>query len=337
MSTLGRRVRDLLLRATGAARRDTLLTRQLLVQAAAATAQIRARARIETLADVELSVFSQWGEDGILEWLVHHLGDIPETFVEFGVEDYREANTRFLLSTRGWRGLVMDADAGHVDSIRRDALSWRHDLDARHAFVTRDNIDALLDAAGVACDIGVLSLDIDGNDYWVWDAMTRLQPHIVVVEYNAVLGDRHPLTIPYDAAFRRDRAHASMLYWGASIAALRQLAVRKGYRLAGTNRAGCNAFFVKDDRADRILSRIGNTRPRPSRFREARDASGALAFTRGQARAAAIAAMPVVNTADGTTKPLSAYAELYSEDWSAAMDGSRAAVGHEDTKARREH
>jgi hypothetical protein len=321
MSTLGRRLRDLLSRATGAARRETLLARQLLVQAAAATAQIRARERIESLADVELSVFSQWGEDGILEWLVHHLGDIPETFVEFGVEDYREANTRFLLSTRGWRGLVMDADAGHVDSIRRDALSWRHDLDARHAFVTRDNIDALLDASAIPNDVGVLSLDIDGNDYWVWQAILRVQPHIVVVEYNAVLGDRYPLTIPYDATFRRDRAHESMLYWGASIVALQQLATRKGYQLAGTNRAGCNAFFVRDDRADRIVSRIADTRPRPSRFREARDASGTLTFARGRARAAAIATMPVFNTADGTTKPLSAYGELYSEAWSAAMEG----------------
>jgi hypothetical protein len=326
MSTLGRRLRELLFRATGAARRETLLTRQLLVQAAAAVAQIRARERIDSLADVELSVFSQWGEDGILEWLVHRLGDIPETFVEFGVEDYREANTRFLLSTRGWRGLVMDADAGHIDSIRRDALSWRHDLDARHAFVTRDTIDALLEAADVPSEIGVLSLDIDGNDYWVWQAITRVQPHVVVVEYNAVLGDRHPLTIPYDAAFRRERAHASMLYWGASIVALRQLAARKGYRLAGTNRAGCNAFFLREDRADRILNCIADTRPRPSRFREARDASGTLLFTRGRARAAAIATMPVFNTSDGTTKPLSAYGELYSEEWGAAMEG-RSDVG----------
>jgi hypothetical protein len=334
MSTLGRRLRDLLFRVTGGARRETLLTRQLLVQAAAAAEQIRARERVETLADVELSVFSQWGEDGILDWLVHHLGDVPETFVEFGVEDYREANTRFLLSTRGWRGFVMDADAGHVESIRRDALSWRHDLDARQAFVTRDNIDALLDAAGIPGDIGVLSLDIDGNDYWVWDAITRVRPHIVVVEYNAVLGDRHPLTIPYDAAFRRDRAHESMLYWGASIGALRQLAGRKGYLLAGSNRAGCNAFFLREDRADRILSRIADIRPRPSRFREARDSSGTLTFTRGRARAAAIAAMPVFNTSDGTTKPLSAYGELYSEEWSTAIDGGRTAVRHEHTKAR---
>jgi hypothetical protein len=321
VSALGRRLRDLLFRATGGPRRERLLTRQLLVQAAAATAQTRARERIDSLADVELSVFSQWGEDGILDWLVHQLGDVPEMFVEFGVEDYRESNTRFLLSTRGWRGLVMDADSAHIDSIRRDALSWRHDLDARPAFVTRDTIDALLDAAAVPNDIGVLSLDIDGNDYWVWQAITRVQPHLVIVEYNAVFGDRHPLTIPYDATFRRDRAHASMLYWGASIVALQQLAARKGYRLAGTNRAGCNAFFVREDRADRILGRVADTRPRPSRFREARDANGTLTFTRGQARAATIAAMPVFNTSDGTTKPLSAYGELYSEAWRAAMEG----------------
>ena len=330
MSTLRRRLRNLLFRATGAARREALLTRQLLVQASAAAAEIRARERIESLADVELSVFSQWGEDGILEWLVHHLGGIPETFVEVGVEDYREANTRFLLSTRGWRGLVVDADAAHVESIRREALSWRHDLDARHAWVTRDNIDALLDAAGIPHDMGVLSLDIDGNDYWVWQAITRVRPHILVVEYNAVLGDRHPLTVPYDPAFRRDRAHVSMLYWGASIVALEQLAARTGYLLAGSNRAGCNAFFIRHDRADPILSRIGRTRPRPSRFREARDASGRLTFTRGRARATAIAAMPVFNTADGTTKPLSAYGELYSAEWNAAMEGLGSRVSNAD-------
>src|ERR1700759_4305114 len=87
----------------------------------------------------EFAVFSQWGEDGLIEYLVSRVPIDRPDFVEFGVEDYREANTRYLLMTRNWRGLVFDGSEAHVRSIKEDDISWRYELEARCAFVTREN------------------------------------------------------------------------------------------------------------------------------------------------------------------------------------------------------
>ena len=82
------------------------LDRSLLLQGRIAANQGATLARIRHLGEVEFRVCSQWGEDGIIDWLCDKLPDIPRTFVEFGVESFAEANTRFLIENRGWRGLV---------------------------------------------------------------------------------------------------------------------------------------------------------------------------------------------------------------------------------------
>jgi len=282
---------------------------------------VRALERVKTLADAEFSIFSQWGEDGIIEWLLHHNGAMPEIFVEFGVESYRESNTRFLMVHRNWRGLILDGSPANIAVVSDDAVSWRHDLTSKTAFVTTENIDALIRDAGFNGEIGVLSVDIDGNDYWVWDAIGCINPHFVIAEYNAVFGDVQPLTVPYDPAFMRTTAHHSNLYYGASIAAMCALAERKGYTLLGTNRAGVNAFFVRNDRLAVFQDRVADRRPRPSRFRESRDRDGAKSLVRGKDRAGIIADCPVVNIADGRTAPLREFGELYSARWLAMLDG----------------
>jgi hypothetical protein len=226
----------------------------------------------------EYGVFSQWGEDGLIAYLVSHVPIERPWFVEFGVEDYREANTRFLLATRNWRGLVLDGSEAHVKTIKADDLSWRYELDARCAFVTRDNINALIGDAGFRGDIGLLSVDIDGNDYWVWEAIDVVSPRIVVAEYNSLWGPRAAVTVPYDAAFVRGQKHHSNLYYGASIAALARLGRRKGYSLVGGNSAGNNAFFVRDDVRGSIPAVTPEAAYRRAQFREARDANGALTF-----------------------------------------------------------
>lgn len=116
--------------------------------------------RIRDLSAVEWQAFSQWGEDGILDWLVHHLPDIPESFVEFGVENYRESNTRWLLRARNWKGLVMDGSADHMRDLRGQDIYWQHDLTGVAAFVDAGNIDDLLTRHEFAGDIGLLSIDI---------------------------------------------------------------------------------------------------------------------------------------------------------------------------------
>lgn len=281
---------------------------------------MRQKERVRTLADAEFRVFSQWGEDGILDWLIEHLGIERKTFVEFGAENYKESNTRFLLLNRNWRGTILDSDPRSIDIVRNDAIYWRNDLTAEVAFVTRDNIDGLIQRSGLSGDIGLLSIDIDGNDYWIWERIQAVQPILCVCEYNSVFGDTAPVSVPYDAAFDRARAHASHLYFGASIAALQHLGKQKGYRFLGTNSAGNNAFFVRNDYAPRLDGRIESTEPAVSRFRESRDATGRLSHARGMQRLALIRDMPVVDVTNGRTVILGEIPALYSERWERELD-----------------
>jgi hypothetical protein len=230
--------------------------------------------------DAEFRVFSQFGEDGIIQHLVGRVPVEYEVFVEFGVEDYSESNTRFLLVHDNWRGLVMDGGGAHEAFLRRTGLDWRHDITAKTAFVDRDNINGLIRSAGIEGDIGLLSVDIDGNDLWVLEAIDVVSPRILVVEYNSNFGPEAAVTVPYDPGFERGQAHPSHLYWGASLAALDLVAGRKGYVLVGGNSAGNNAFWVREDVAGDLVRVAVKDAYAVSRFRESRDESGQLTYVR---------------------------------------------------------
>jgi hypothetical protein len=270
--------------------------------------QVRAQARttdsLKSFADVEFSVFSQFGDDGIIQWLIHRLPGLRETFVEFGVEDYQEANTRFLLVNDNWRGLVMDGSSRNVEAIRRDPISWRHDLQSACAFVTAENIDRLLLDHGFQGDIGLLHIDIDGNDYWVWRSLTAVRPAIAIVEYNSVFGPEREITVPYDPEFTRAAAHFSRLYYGASLASLCQLARSKGYDFVGSNSAGNNAYFVRSELRHGLKPLTPAEGYVVSKFAESRDREGRLTHLRGEDRLAALRGLPVVNTRTGAQEEL---------------------------------
>lgn len=300
---------------------DTLAARMLMLQGSGLALQLRGLTQLDTLADVEFSVFSQWGEDGIIEWLVAQNGAMPETFVEFGVETYRESNTRFLAANRNWRGLIIDGSEEKIAIARRDQISWRHDIASVAAFITEDNINDLIGGAGINGEIGILSVDIDGNDYWVWKAIEVVEPHFVIVEFNGQFGDVLPLTIPYGADFLRTSAHFSNLYFGASIKAFEELGAARGYTLLGTNKTGINAFFVRNDRLPRFEGKIADRSPRPSRLKEARNEKGELTLVRGLDRVRTIAHLPVVNLATGVASPLREHGELFSNRWKKHIDG----------------
>ena len=259
---------------------------------------------VETLHDAEFKVFSQFGDDGIVEYLVRRVPARDDRFVEIGVEDYTEANTRFLLEHRNWRGLVVDSAAEHVERIRARESAWRYELTAVAARVDRDNVNDLLAEHGFDRALGLFSLDIDGNDYWVWEAL-EADPAIVVVEYNSVFGAERAVTIPYDPAFERARAHFSHLYWGASLAALAQLGERKEYALVGTNSAGNNAYFVRRELAAGLPAPTVAEAYVESRFRESRDEQGNFTFLTGHERLRAIGSLPVWDVAAELEVPLS--------------------------------
>jgi len=181
---------------------------------------------VTSLKEVEFKVFSQWGEDGIIQFLIQRIEIPNKVFVEFGVDDYRESLTRFLLINDNWNGLVMDSSKFNIDFIKQDDVHWRYDLKAIESFVTRENINQLINQNIniQEKDIGLLAIDVDGNDYWIWKEINRISPRIVVCEYNGIFGCEHSITVPYDEKFNREKKHYSNLYWGASLAALYSLA-----------------------------------------------------------------------------------------------------------------
>ena len=202
----------------------------------------------DNLNDYEFRVFSQWGEDGIIQHLIRSVDISTKYFVEFGVQDYRESNTRFLLVNNNWSGLVMDASAENIQRIVNDLVYWAHDIKVARAFVTRDNINDLLRENGVTGEIGLLSIDIDGNDFWIWRAIEVITPIIVVIEYNHRFGQQAAVTIPYKEKFDRTKTAHAPIYFGASLQALCWLAHRKGYVFVGCSSNGVNAFFVRRDK-----------------------------------------------------------------------------------------
>jgi hypothetical protein len=287
--------------------------------------QVRQMPAISSLQDVEFKVSSQWGQDGIIDWLIER-ANIPSasrSFIEFGVENYRESNTRFLLQNRNWRGLIMDGNPQLDRFVKDDALFLKYDLTVKSAFITRENINDLIAGSGFSGEIGLLSVDIDGNDYWVWEAIEVVQPILCICEYNAVFGDLNPVSTPYDPEFYQTKAHFSNLYFGASVAALRSLAARKGYRFLGTNSAGNDAFFVREDYAERFVDHaIRDIVAFPSKARGSCDAEGNLNYVGRLQRLQVISDLPVVNTVTGQTLKIAELPAVYSPEWIAEMTGS---------------
>jgi len=253
--------------------------RMALMQEALGRVEARQCAAAEDLSASEFRVFSQWGEDGIIQFLLRRVKAPRKVFVEFGVENYVEANTRFLLMKDNWSGLVLDGSAENIRSIKKSGIYWKYNLKAVEAFITRENINALLAENGISGEIGLLSIDIDGNDYWVWQAINAVSPAILVIEYNARFGPAEAVTVPYNPEFTRAKAHSSHIYYGASLAALTQLSRSKGYALVGCNTAGNNAFYIRNDlRPESVPELSVEAAFVPNQFREARTEDGKLAL-----------------------------------------------------------
>ncbi|WP_440911620.1 hypothetical protein [Candidatus Pelagibacter sp.] len=194
--------------------------------------------------DYEFKIFSQFGEDGIIQHIVNNIEVKNKSFVEFGVENYNEANTRFLLEAYNWKGLILDSSKQFIQNIKNENFYWKLNILANHAFVNCENINSILEENKFTGNIGLLSIDVDGNDYWIWKSINIIDPDIVIIEYNARYGKKKSITIPYDPNFVRGK-NEHFLYFGASLKALVKLGKSKGYDLVCTNKNGNNAFFVK--------------------------------------------------------------------------------------------
>ena len=225
----------------------------------------------------EFKVFSQSGEDGVIQWLIHNIPIQSKRFIEFGVQNYTELKTRFLLMHDNWSGLIMDGSQENMDYVKQDNICWMHDLKPVPAFITAENINTLIRDNGFDGEVGILSIDIDGNDYWVWKAISCVQADIVICGYNSRFGSERAVTIPYDPNFYRTEAHSSNLYFGASLRALTLLGQQKGYALVYGNEIGSNLFFIRRELLnDVVYEKTVEECYVRAKYRQARDPQGKL-------------------------------------------------------------
>ena len=246
-------------------------------------------------------VFSQNNEDGLIQYIIHHTNIPNKKFIEFGVEDYSECNTRYLLVHNSWSGFVMDGSKKWMNELTKQSIYWKRTIDSKGAFITKDNINTLISESGYVGNIGLLSVDIDGNDYWVLNEINCINPQILICEYNPIFGYKEKVSIPYDACFYRTNAHYSNLYWGASLGAFVHIANERNYKLVCVNNIGNNAFFVKRDASDLPEVSIEDAW-RNAVFRESRDENGNLTFLSIDKGRELIGNLSVVDVVTGNEK-----------------------------------
>lgn len=206
--------------------------------------------------DVEFRCYSQNGEDGILLYIFSLLGTTNRRVVEICAGDGFECNAANLIINHGWQGLLFDGDA---DQVARGTTfystcrnTWVSPPKFVNEWITAENVDALVASQGFGGPIDLLSLDVDGNDYWIWKALDCISPNVVVLEFNANCGPERSVTMSYKPDYRLDLT-VQPYRCGASLPAFIKLGREKGYRLVGVQSLGFNAFFVRDDFEEKLL------------------------------------------------------------------------------------
>lgn len=192
-------------------------------------------------------VDSQTDEDGITLAILDEVGIGPRRFVEIGSGN-NGGNTGFLARELGFSGLMVDALQSNVDFLGQ--VFSRARVTCVCTWVTATDVNTLVSDHGATGEIDVLSIDIDGNDIWVWEALTVCDPRVVVIEFNPSWGAERAVAVPYDPSF--DRHDRKPIYYGASLAAIAAMGERKGYRLVATTPGGPNAFLIRDDVGEQV-------------------------------------------------------------------------------------
>ena len=197
--------------------------------------------------DHEYSLFSQNGEDGILRYIFSIIGFESRYFVEFGFGAHQCNSLRLVLHD-DFRGLFMDGSQEQCDIFNQAyQKTSKTGAIAMNAFINRDNLESLISSSRIPTEIDFLSIDVDGNDYWLWEVINCVCPRVVCIEYNSGIGNKLAWSIPYKPDFERFTYHPSGFFAGASLKALEELGMKKGYRLIGCDKTGTNAFFLRDD------------------------------------------------------------------------------------------
>jgi len=224
---------------------------------------LRNRVPLPSFDEVGFRVYSDNEEDGILLYIFSLIGMTNKKVVDIGSGAVQGSNSANLIVNHGWVGLLIEGNERAIEAARNfysacpDTKNYPPLL--VHAWVTAENINAKISEHGFAGEIDLLSIDIDGIDYWMWKAIDCIHPRVVIVEYQDIIGPNKALTIPYRPDFKRSDYDVNVrdpLYAGASLPAFIKLGKQKGYRLVGCNRYGYNAFFVRSDLGMECLPRV---------------------------------------------------------------------------------
>jgi len=221
---------------------------------------VRRKEPLPSFLDVEFRTFSQNCEDGILFFIFSVIGTSNRTLLDIGSGNGLVANSTNLLVYHGWNGLLIDGGEDNVAMATeffarcRDTACWPPKV--VHSWIDVENINQVVADGGLAGSIDLLSIDIDGCDYWIWDALDRVQPRVVVLEYMDILGPQRSWTVPYRRDFVGEHDELGLCYGGASLPAFVKVGRRKGYRLVGCQNYGFNAFFIRDDIAPDLFPEI---------------------------------------------------------------------------------
>jgi hypothetical protein len=210
--------------------------------------------------DVEFRAFSQNGEDGILLFIFGLIGMGERRAVEICGGDGIQCNTANLIVNHGWNALLFDGNEHLVNTGRvfyaSQADTFCHPPTIVNTWITRENINQLIKENGVQGPIDLLSLDLDGVDYWVWEALDVVRPRVVIAEIQCIWGNERAVTVPYRQEFRAGFIDKFGVYSGASLPAFVKLARKKGYRLVGVQRLGFNAVFIEDGVGEDLLPEV---------------------------------------------------------------------------------
>ena len=212
---------------------------------------------LPSIKDTGFKVFSQFEEDGKLLFIFSVIGMDNKTFVEIGAADGINSNCANLIFNFGWHGVFIDGSKEGVERGRKFyskyPTPYSYPPKFIHSKVTAENINELILSQGYKGEIGLLSVDIDGNDYWVWNALTAVDPKVVIIETHNEFGYEN-IVVPYDPNYFYPGKHPD--YHGASPVAMVNLAKKKGYRLVGANDLGFNFIFVKNGIADELIPEV---------------------------------------------------------------------------------
>ena len=254
--------------------------------------------KFKHLWDAEVKVYSQWGEDGILDYICERLELFKPKVVELGAGNFTECNSRYLAENRNASVVAIDYRSDLQKEMKKLSLMWKTHLFPVCDFITPSNIEQHLKFARKNMDgIDILSIDLDGNDFWVLNSIDFTGISVVVAEYNSLFGNEEAVSVPRDDNFDRKTKHFSCLYYGASLSAFIYILSRSGFTFLGSNRACNNAFFVKSNYVSRFSLEIpsGLEKFTDTRVRESRNQFGSLDYLSGEGRARIIKDLPLVN------------------------------------------